>query len=178
LDPTSDEQLMLDVADGDMSAFAQLVQRHHRSALNIAYRFLSDAGRAEDIVQDAFLKILSAAERYRPTARFRTYLYNVIWHLCVDSYRKKRPQRLGETPLKADAAENPETVAMTEERAVLVRQAIQELPTRQRMALVLKHYENMSYDGIAEALGCSEGAVDSLLVRARRALQEKLKDLR
>ena len=83
---TSDEDLMLQVAGGDMDAFEVLVRRHQQSSLNVAYRFLTNRTHAEDVVQDAFLKVLAAAPRYRPTAKFRTYLFSVIWHLCVDRH--------------------------------------------------------------------------------------------
>ena len=90
-DIPSDEELMTRAAGGDVDAFEQLVQRHQRSALSTARRFLGRSALAEDVVQEAFLKIFVRASDYRPTARFRTYLYNVIWHLCVDTFRRKRP---------------------------------------------------------------------------------------
>jgi RNA polymerase sigma-70 factor (ECF subfamily) len=173
----SDEELMAQAADGDPNAFATLVERHHRSAMNVAYRFLGDATLAEDVVQEAFLKILSGAGRYRPSARFSTYLYNVVWHLCVDVYRKRRPQSLEALPAQQDPAEGAESSVLSDERARLVQAAIRELPVRQRMALVLKHYENLSYEQVARALGCSAGAVESLLVRARRELRARLQGL-
>jgi RNA polymerase sigma-70 factor (ECF subfamily) len=174
---TSDEELMLQAARGDMDAFEQLVQRHQRSALNIAHRFLGRSAQAEDVAQEAFLKILAGASRYRPTARFRTYLYNVVWHLCVDSYRRKTPlalDALGPTP---DAADGPDELALRGERSERVRQAVDGLPARQRMALVLKHFEGMSYEDVAEVMDCSPGAVDSLLSRARTALRQRLEGL-
>ncbi len=173
---TDDEKLMSLAAEGDMSAFAELVERHHRRALNIAYRFLSDADLAEDVVQDAFLKILDAADRYRPTARFLTYLYNVIWHLCIDTYRKKTPRSLDAMPVGPHTENPPDRRALEEERARAVQDAIAQLPERQRMALVLQHYDELSYEEIADSMGCSSSAVDSLLVRARRTLKTILDD--
>jgi len=173
-----DEELMMRAAEGDMASFEELVERHQQSALNVAYRFLGDRQLAEDAVQDAFLKLLAAAPRYRPTARFRTYLYNVVWHLCVDVYRKRHPLPLEEVPLGEDPGGGPVQSVEEAERAALVRQAVQELPPRQRMALVLKHFEGLSYEEIGRALDCSSTAVDALLVRAKRRLQERLKELR
>lgn len=174
---TSDEDLMLQAAEGDMDAFEQLVQRHQQAALNIAHRFLGRSSQAEDVAQEAFLKILAGAGRYRPTARFRTYLYNVIWHLCVDSYRRKRPLALDELAPPQDEAEGPPETALRGERAEQVRRAIDALPERQRMALVLKHFEEMSYEEIAEVMDCSASAVDALLSRARAALRQTLEGL-
>ena len=172
-----DEQLMMRAAKGDMDAFEELVERHQQTALNVAYRFLGDRDLAQDAAQDAFLKVLAAASRYRPSARFRTYLYGVIWHLCVDVYRKRRDRPLEGAPVREDPAAGPVRSAEEAERAALVREAVQELPPRQRMALVLKHFEGMSYEEIGHALECSPTAVDALLVRAKRRLQEKLKGL-
>lgn len=174
---STDEELMMRAADGDMDAFEDLVRRHQETALNTAYHFLGNTSRAEDIAQEAFLKILAGASRYRPTAKFTTYLYNVVWHLCVDTYRKSRPQALPEAPRRADPVNEPDRAALREETSDLVRKAIDDLPARQRMALVLQHYEDLSYEEIAEALDCTTSAVDSLLVRARRALRESLEHL-
>jgi len=176
-DLTSDEDLMLLAAGGDMDAFEQLVQRHQQSALGIAHRFLGSSPLAEDIVQEAFLKILAGASRYRPAARFRTYLYNVIWHLCIDAYRKKRPLALDSVPAQEHDADGPEQALLREERKEAVRRAVDALPPRQRMALVLKQFEGMSYEDIAEVMDCSAGAVDALLSRARSALRDSLRHL-
>ncbi len=174
---STDEQLMMRSADGDRDAFGELVRRHQESAINTAYHFLGDAIRAEDVAQEAFLKILAGAHRYQPTARFKTYLYNVVWHLCVDIYRKAEPQRLPAAPRRADSEDGPERAALRRETSSEVRRAIDRLPARQRMALVLQHYQGLSYEEIAEALDCTAGAVDSLLVRARRKLRDSLQHL-
>src|SRR5437016_5065560 len=87
----SDEDLMVAASAGDTDAFGELVERHQGSAWNAAYRFLGDAAEAEDIAQEAFLKILDAAPRYQPSARFRTYLYRVVTRLCLDHAGKKKP---------------------------------------------------------------------------------------
>src|ERR1700736_6116680 len=88
---SSDEDLMVAVRSGKTVAFEQLVERHQSSAWNAAYRFLGDATEAEDVAQEAFLRILDAAHRYQPTASFRTYLYRVVTHLCLDHVSKKKP---------------------------------------------------------------------------------------
>ncbi|MFO7956434.1 MAG: sigma-70 family RNA polymerase sigma factor [Candidatus Brocadiia bacterium] len=174
---TGDQELMQRAGDGDMDAFEELVRRHQQSAVSIAYHFLGDATQAEDVAQEAFLKILDAADRYEPTAAFRTYLHNVIWHLCVDIYRKKAPRTLDGLPAREDDRRGPEQVALADERSAAVEEAVRQLPSRQRMAVLLQHFEGMSYEEIAEALDCSASAVDSLLVRARRNLRDRLKGL-
>lgn len=168
---------MTRTARGDMNAFEELVSRHQQSALNVAYRFLGDRTLSEDAAQEAFLRILAAAGRYRPTASFRTYLFSVIWHLCVDVRRKEGRRAVESLPGRESPAEGPAEAVMRDERSALVRQALQELPSRQKMALVLKHYEDLSYQEIARALGCSVRAVDALLTRARRRLRDSLRDV-
>jgi RNA polymerase sigma-70 factor (ECF subfamily) len=88
---TASEQLMQAVAGGDLSAFNEIVLRHQKLAWGIAYRFLGDRHAAEDIAQEAFLRILDAAPRYKPTAAFPTYLSRIVTRLCLDRARKKRP---------------------------------------------------------------------------------------
>jgi RNA polymerase sigma-70 factor (ECF subfamily) len=175
--PVSDEQLMMRAARGDMDAFEALVRRHQNTAVNVAYRYLGDRERAEDVAQEAFLKILGAAERYEPTARFTTYLYNVVWRLCIDAYRKKRPENWDTGRPRASDAEPPDARMQRRETADRVREALDRLPPRQRMALVLQHYEQMNYGQIAEALECSPSAVGALLTRARDALRDMLRDV-
>jgi RNA polymerase sigma-70 factor (ECF subfamily) len=100
---SSDEELMLAVARGDLSAFGQLVNRNQTSAWNAAYRFLGNTADAEDIAQEAFLRIFDSADRYQPTASFRTYLYRIITRLCFDLSRRKRRRR-GPDPKSFHAA--------------------------------------------------------------------------
>jgi len=170
-----DDELMARVAEGDMDAFEELVRRHQRAALNVAYRFVNDGNMAEDIAQEAFLRILAGAARYRPSGGFRTFLYNIVWHLCIDLYRKKSALPL--EPRIESRTAGPGETALRNERSNLVRAAIGKLPPRQRMALVLKHYEGLSYQEIARSLGCSPRAVDSLLVRAKAKLKDTLEGL-
>jgi len=160
-----------------MDAFEELVLRNQQTALNVAYRFLGVRDRAEDVVQEAFLKILAAAPRYRPTARFRTYLYGVVWRLCVDFYRRRKPGALDPRFELADSSDGPVGEALRGEAGRRVRRAIDALPQRQRMAVVLKHYEGLSYREIAHVLACSARAVDALLARARNRLRDDLQDL-
>lgn len=170
----SDEELMLAVAGGDLAAFEQLVARHQRSAWNAAYRFLSNAADAEDVAQEAFLRVLDSADRYRPTATFRTYLYRIVTRLCFDLSRRKRLRRHG--PL-FDIAENrpsPEDDAVTGELAAAVTQAIDALPPPQKMAVILRYYEGLGYREIATALDTTIKGAERLLARARATLEDRL----
>jgi RNA polymerase sigma-70 factor, ECF subfamily len=176
LDPRSDEALLLAVGRGDLDAFELLVQRHQDFAWQIAFRFLGNRDSAQDIVQDAFLRLLNSAPKYQPTARFRTYFSRIISNLCLDHVRK--------TPLASidEAADIPCDTPLPDERVELqqknasIQQAIAKLPPNQRLAIILKYYENNSYVEIAEVLACTEKAVERLLARARATLLQQLKD--
>ena len=172
----TDEELMTAAGRGDMDAFEELVRRHQQRAVNIAYRFLGNQPEAEDLAQQAFLNILERADSYRPTAQFTTFLYRVIANACMDYRRKKRPQPRAFLPDRESVSSDPGRRMAREERVEVVRKAIDGLPERQRMALVLQQYEDLSYLEIADAMGCSRAAVESLLVRARRNLRDALED--
>jgi len=169
-----DEQLMLRVAEGDLDAFNELVRRHEHTAWRIAHRFLGDPMEAEDLAQEAFLRILSAAPRYKPSAAFSTYLYRVVARLCIDNARKKRPTFTGAVPETADSSPDPATALIQKDRDALIRKALDALPSRQRMAVILKYYEGLSYGEIAQAMGTTVKAVERLLGRAKKALQKRL----
>ncbi len=165
---------MLAVASGDVSAFGQLVNRYQTSAWNAAYRFLGSAADAEDVAQEAFLRILDSAERYQPTASFRTYLYRIVARLCFDLARRKRVRR--HEPLRDFAANcpSPEGGAIAAERAAAVRQALDALPAAQKMAVILRYYENLGYREIAAVLKTTVKGAERFLARARANLEHGL----
>lgn len=170
----TDEELVLAAAGGDLSAFEQLVVRHQESAFRTAYRFLGNSADAEDVAQEAFLKLFDAADRYRPAAGFRTYLYRIVTRLCIDLSRRNRLRRhhpLAESP---DPLPSPEAAAACGERAQAVQEALGSLAPTQRIAVVLRYYENLSYREIAAAMETTEKGVERLLARARESLQKRL----
>lgn len=187
---TPSEELMVAVANGDKFAFEILVSRHQTRILNAVYRFIGDRTEAEDITQEVFLRIWRAAKRYRPTAKFTTWAYRITANLCINqlkSANRKRifsflqrsdeqsaPQEEAASDVYGQTAPSPESLLLAEEERRRIWAAVQSLPAKQRMAVVLKRYEGLSYSEIAESLGCSVSAVDSLLVRAKRSLRKKL----
>jgi len=174
----NDEQLMLRVAKGDLATFSELVRRHQHAAWRIAYRFLGDPAEAEDIVQESFLRILAAAPRYKPSAAFSTYLYRVVARLCIDNSRKKRPIFTGTLPETVDSSPDPAMAIVQKDQNELIRKALDTLPSRQRMVIILKYYERLSYCEIALAVGTTVKAVERLLGRARKTLQSSLSHIR
>lgn len=178
----TDEELMLAAGKGDLGAFEQIVLRYEAALWSIAYRFLGDRTGAEDIAQEAFLRVFESAPRYRPTAALGTYLRRVVINLCLDRARRKQPQQLSAEGLELSASRkyaspSPLDALVSEERDEAVRRALDKLPARQRMALVLRHYEGLSYREIATVMGTSAKAVERLLARARASLEVLLRDL-
>lgn len=170
-----DAQLMVRAGAGDLAAFQELVIRNQPAAWALAWRYLGDAAEAEDIVQEAFLRLLQAAPRYKPMASFRTYLARIIVRLCLDFRSKKRPLYGALPPEVAGNYETtPEDFLEQKEIAGRLRQALEGLPSAQRMAILLRHLEGFTYSQIAEAMGISAKAVDSLLQRARQTLRARL----
>jgi len=170
----SDEDLMIAAGSGDRGAFGQLVERHQTSAWNAAYRFLGDSAEAEDVAQEAFLKILDAAPRYQPSASFRTYLYRVITRLCLDHVRKKKPFYTQTIPHVAAGEPSPLETVTDQEVGQIIRAALESLPSRQRMVVVLRYYEGLDYAETASVLETTVKAVERLLSRAREGLERKL----
>ena len=172
----SDEELMQSAGRGDLAAFAQVVLRHQQEAWSAAYRFLGDAAEAEDVAQEAFLKILEAARRYRPTASFRTYLYRVVTNLCIDRAERKRPLLPGNLPDTASHTPSPADVLDAQERQEAVRAALETIPPKQKAAIVLRHFEGLRILEIASIMEITPKAAERLLARARSALEARLKD--
>jgi RNA polymerase sigma-70 factor (ECF subfamily) len=140
----------------------------------LAFRLLGDANEAEDVAQEAFLRILRAAPRYRPTAAFRTYLHRVTTRLCRDRFRKLSPSLGQDLDAQASAGPALEDLVDQEQTRGEVQKAIAALPVNQREAVVLRYYENLSYDEISQVTGASRKAVERLLARGRIALAKLL----
>lgn len=174
LKETGDEQLMQMAGKGDLNALGEIVRRHQRTAWSVAHRFVGDPAEAEDIVQEAFLRILTAAPRYKPRAAFATYLYRVVTRLCIDNVQKKRPIFTDTLPEMVDDSADPAAMLARQERDALIRRALDVLPSRQRMVVILKYYEGLGYADIAAAMNITRKAVERLLSRARKTLQSSL----
>jgi RNA polymerase sigma-70 factor (ECF subfamily) len=172
--PESDEFLLQATGRGDMAAFSRIVERHQTWAWRVAYRFAGNEEDASDIVQEAFLRLLDASARYRPTAKFRTYFYQIISRLCLDRAKKKQPLLLETVPDTPDPSPDITDTMMRQENAIAVRAALDALPPNQRLAIVLRYYENLGYEEIASALETTTKAVERLLARGRERLRDML----
>jgi RNA polymerase sigma-70 factor (ECF subfamily) len=166
---------MMAVARGDLSAFDEIVRRHERLAWSIAFRFIGDMHEAEDIAQDAFLRILDAASRYKPVAAFTTYLTRIVTRLCIDHAREKHLTPSEHLPPVPDHTGSEQMYIQDRER--VIRKALDMLPPGQRMAVVLRYFEGFDHREIAAAMESTIKAVERLLARARNTLKPLLSDV-
>lgn len=180
---------MLRVRDGDTEAFRQLVQRHQRPVINVIYRAIGDAWEAEDLAQRVFLQVYRSAKRYKPTAKFTTWLFTITHNTILNERRRRarhaaesleamrQPQNPddGARELPDPRAASPATEAAERELQRIILEAVNLLPEAQRTAVILCRYEGLAYEEIAQVLGCSVAAVKSLLHRARQSLKENLR---
>jgi RNA polymerase sigma-70 factor (ECF subfamily) len=169
----SDESLMALVAQGDQRAFRILMGRHMTLAIRVAQRVVGDAAEADDIGQDAFLRVWSRAASFDPRlARFTTWLYRVVLNLAFDRVRKPWHASIDEAAEVRSSDPEPVMLMIEDEERRTVAAAIAALPERQRAAIVLFHMEGLSGREAAQSLNVSEKAFESLLVRARSALKQ------
>ena len=177
-----DKVLLEEAAGGDRRAFSSLVERHHRTVVLFAQRFLGfrDAGIAEDLAQDVFLSAWAAARSFRGDSQVLTWLLRITTNACLNYRRSARLRRvislddqLMPAPVGSDL-DDPQGRTAARERTANVTRAVSCLPPNQRAAVLLRHFDGLCYADIADVLGTSVLAVESLLFRARRNLREKL----
>ncbi len=185
----ADAALMLRVKEGDRDAFRELVERHQRSVVQTIYRAVGDAWEAEDLAQRVFVQVYRSARRYRPTAKFTTWLFTIVHNTVLNEHRRRRRHAAeslealqrpatgneggGWQPADPHTAD-PAQAAAHRELQDQIGEAIQALPVQQRMAVILCRFEGHSYEEIAASLHCTVPAVKSLLHRARVTLKERL----
>ncbi len=169
-----DDDIMQKVASGDMDAFARIVERYQETIWRISRRYCGDAHEAEDITQDTFIKLLDSASRYRPSGKFSSYLMTIACRICLDRSAKKKPVLSDDLPDLVDNAPSVASVREQGEREQQLSSALATLPENQRVAVLLRYYENMDYAGIASVLQTTPKSVDGLLTRARKTLANRI----
>src|SRR5262245_59087547 len=183
-----DIRLMLRVRDDDSAAFAELVERFQHRLVAVMGHLVGNTDEAEDLAQEVFLRVYRIRKKYRPKAKFSTWLFTIANNLALNALRdrKRRPvlplevretRPLGPRPTEAAAAARdapPAHGLQQQELAAVIRGALDDLNERQRVAIVLNKFEDMNYAEIAEVMGLTTKAVKSLLSRARTKLRESL----
>jgi RNA polymerase sigma-70 factor (ECF subfamily) len=183
LDNERDLALMAKVGTGDERAFRELVERHQHAVVGTIAKMLRDPVEAEDLAQQVFLRLWKHAARWKPDAKFTTYLFTITRNLVYNESRRRSrrrevsaDERRDDTGFEAvgDARAEPDAEVVRAEMHDEIDAAIAALPETQRTAVVLYSYESMPYEEIAAVLGTSVSSVKSLLFRARSTLREKL----
>lgn len=176
----TDELLMQMIGGGDAQAFRILVERHQQLVIGTVSRMIGTAD-AEDVAQQVFLNVWKSAPRWRPEAKFTTWLLTITKRLVFNESRRRMRTRLipqsreeEMQPEHPDASPGPDRQLLEQELHYAIEVAMIALPENERLAVVLRRYEGMPYEEIAVVLGVSLSAVKSLLFRARNTLKEKL----
>jgi RNA polymerase sigma-70 factor (ECF subfamily) len=178
-----DIELMGRIRDGDFTAFEQLIEIHQRSVIGTVAKMLGNPSEAEDISQQVFIRVWKSAARYEPQAKFTTWLFTITRNLVFNEVRRRQRkptvsvQEREETTHRVveDAqGSSPDEDLLRSEMEAAIDRAIEALPEKQRLAVVLRRYEEMPYEEIGVVLSMSVPAVKSLLFRARTQLKESL----
>jgi RNA polymerase sigma-70 factor (ECF subfamily) len=176
--PKSDAILLRKVKDGDSAATRILVDQYLDRIVNYGTRMLGDRAEAEDVAQEAFLRLWRNLDKWRAEKPVIHWLQRVTYNLCIDRLRKKKPVNIEDIAEPADPFENPARSLHQMQVSTAVNAAIEKLPDRQRAAIVFAHQEGLSNIETAEIMEISVEAVESLLSRGRRGLRSLLEDLR
>ena len=183
-----DAVLMLRVKRGDRAAFVTLVEKYKQPLFSFVFRTLRDETETEDVAQNTFLQVWKSRARYERTAKFSTWLFTIARNLCLNEIRRRSrhpAESLEETHPEHDDQPSrqyedkqiflPTENALHSELAKKIEEALAELPENQRTAILLCRQDEVSYEEIAEILGCSLSATKSVIHRGRETLKEKLK---
>ena len=173
---TNESKLVSKAQNGDRNAFSELVHTHSQGVLNVVYRMCGNGDLAEDAAQEAFIQAWLRLSSYKEKASFRSWLYRIAVNTAIDMLRKEKrilPNTIEDLNV-GDSRPGPEAMLASSERTELIREAVLTLPNASRAVLVLREYEGLSYQEIAESLEIPMGTVMSRLSYARKLLKEKL----
>lgn len=182
-DAELDAQLMMRVREGDAHSFTVLLERHRASVISFLIRMVQNEAVAEELAQEAFLRVYRSRGSYRPAAKFTTWLFRIASHLALNYIRDGRLEKQREelnSRSRGSFRDLPDRQPTAEQsllahvRAQEIRDAIDLLPSKQRAAVLMHKYQEMYYAQIADVLECSESAVKSLLFRAYQSLRTRL----
>jgi RNA polymerase sigma-70 factor (ECF subfamily) len=182
---TDDRELIARARSGDEAACRVLLTRYERAVFTICLRMLRSREEAEDLAQEAFMKVFAMLDRYDPSYAFAAWLFKITSNLCIDTIRKRRLDTVPmDDPLRSEKGEyarqyeapgdNPETLVIKDERSKRLSDAIESLPPHYRIMILLRHQEDLSYEEIAQVLEVPLGTVKARIHRAREMLKTRL----
>ena len=183
----SDLVIVQKALTGDQAAYDQLLKKYRGAIYGLTYKMVSNKEQAEDIVQETFIKAFSALSSFNEEYSFSTWLFKIASNNCIDFLRKKRLQTFSidqstesqdgtMTKELPDPIVNPEMRLIESEKRSIIEMAIENLPKKYRIAIIMRHKEEKSYEEISEALGIPLGTVKARIFRAREKLKKYLKD--
>ena len=180
-----DAALMVAFQNGDSTAFDQLLDKYHRPIVNFIYRIVNNSGEAEELAQEVFLRVFRARQGYEPKARFAAWIYRIATNVSLKEAGRKRRMRFWNhnhgsedgsamelQEVIADPGPDAERRMISGELGRVIRRAIQGLPRNERVALVLRRYEELSYREIADIMECTEAAVKTYIHRGKLHVRE------
>jgi RNA polymerase sigma-70 factor (ECF subfamily) len=172
-----DHELLALIQDGSREAFSALVGRHTGRFYRLAYRYLQNKEAAEDVVQEAFLKLWENPALWQPerNTKFTTWFYRIVVNLCLDQRKKKKPEALEDETLVPDERAPTDEMMIREQQQRIVEKEIAALPERQRIALNLCFDEGLSNQEAAQVMGIHLKALQSLIMRAKTTLKDRMK---
>jgi RNA polymerase sigma-70 factor (ECF subfamily) len=175
MDAPTDRDLILQARRGDAEAFGELVTRYQAGVFNVCYRMTNERREAEDLAQDTFMRVQSRLETFDLERDFGPWIRRVAANLCLNRLEAQKPVSELDEELDADPAQSPEAALEVRERSEQIRGALASLPAQYRLVVELRHFQEMSYQEIADELRLPLSDVKSHLFRARKLLAERLK---
>ncbi len=179
----SDIELMMRAKTGDDNAFTELMRRHYKSVMNYIYRFTNSRENSEDLAQEVFLRVYRSVTRYKPEAKFSTWLYKIATNVCLTEVTSKsRVKTVSLEEVQENTGDLKDSNSTSGYDLIYRRdirdsifEVLKSFPERERISIILCKYEGLSYDEVAEIIGCTVGAVKTHVHRGRIKLIEKLK---
>jgi RNA polymerase sigma-70 factor (ECF subfamily) len=175
-----DVQLVQASQQGDQEAFAVLVQRHQRRVFNLSWRMLQDYEDASEITQESFLAAWQGLPAFRGEARFTTWLYRITYNCCLQQLERRKRERSLQAAVQVEQIleernkKQAEDALERRDRQAIVREQLEQLPARYRVVLILRHFQELTYEEIANILSMPVGTVKIHLFRARNLLKKRL----
>ncbi|MEN3038779.1 MAG: sigma-70 family RNA polymerase sigma factor [Candidatus Kryptonium sp.] len=171
--------------DGDEKAFEFIVKKYQNRVANLIFKIIGDASVVEDLTQDVFVRVIESLKDYKFGSAFYTWIYRITVNICIDEIRKRQRSRtyslsdvLSQNPKAEPSHSQVEKIVEQRELREIIEKAISKLPIEYKTAIVLREFEDLSYEEIAKILKVSVGTVKSRIFRARKLLAEHLKEYR
>ncbi len=178
ISPSDEEKRVRAAQKGDPRAFEELMQQYERTIYGIALRMSGNACDAQDLMQEAMLRIYRHIGSFKGNAKFSTWVFRVTTNVCLDAFRRKRPEQsmesLSESGMQFESPDSPEKHRERSELAESIQAAIGALPEDLRVAVILRDIQGFAYDEIADITGANPGTVKSRISRGRSKIRETL----